>query len=1230
MYETDDGSLAEFDIEVSLLGNNSVQSVKINTSNVRRIEVKMRRSGAVTFVEFCPKSADPTPSPTTPSPTKAPTVSSTNKPSGSSTMAPTLMPTQAPTDESQGIFSDIIGDPIRGEATGLTSFEAVPYKTALSQDGTIIAVGAIWNNGNGPYAGSVRVYRYGDSFGWRQLGSDIDGEKAGDRSGRSVSLSGDGQVLAIGADGNDSGAASNGHVRVYKFDDEAWMWNKLGSDIDGRDDRDRSGFSVSLSHDGSRVAVGTPQDMNGLGVGYVSVYEYDGSKWEKLGSDIDGEVKGDLFGNSVSLSSLGDTVAVGAPLNESTGGYRSGRVRVYAFDGSEWSQLGDDIGGKSTLDWSGFSVSLSGDGTIVCVGDVNNLEDSAFGNVRVYKYDGKSWIQLGGPMEGGGLRTTSVAMSADGRMVAVGVYEGKFRVFKFDGLNWVRVSVICPELLNEFSSLNVSLSPDGSKVAIGGYPTGQVAVYKLIVPPLPQLSQIGSTINGEKKGDWFGYSLSLMNRGGIAVAIGAPLNDSSGDNAGHVRVYEFDGLDWIKRGTDIIGKAPGDQSGRSVSLSRNGYVVAVGAERNSDAGPQSGHVRVYRYDDAIGDWAPYLQDIVGEWEGDSLGKSVSIAAYGSVVAAGANMNDEFGKGAGYAAVYRPHESRWEMQGSFIFGKEKGGHFGRSISLSSAGDVIAVGIPFSAATAYRAGQVRVYTFNNGESWEQMGAPIYGKSENDWAGFTISLSSAGDIVAFGGLNDESSSADGYVRVFQYDGSANWNQLGDVIRGDNNRIWSVSLSGEGDIVSVGSYGGQFRVYTYDGLGWNQVGFFSDGRVREDHTVSVSRDGRTIAVGAYLAGQVEIFKLTIPAWRRTFRATGYEEGDNLGYFVSLSSDGRAVAIGAATILSTRRHFIQVYGRSSSSGHWLQLGDDLFDAYISSKILGESVAMSGDGRTVAYRSTIYGRVIIRRFDAPAWNWGDSIRKHPFDNIREFGASVSLSEDGSILAISDTIEEAVYMYQYNGTAWISLGKRIKGGETFGKSVSLSADGYTVAVVSARSVDTYKFNGTSWDTSGNRVFFTNEDPSPLLSVSLSADGTTVAVGEYGLWFEGKVRVYEYNGEDWMQLGSTINGGARAHGSDEFGRSVSLSADGTTLACGAPDKTYYFANDEEWKSDSPGYVHVYKYDDGDWNRQTVDIDGEKKFDLFGTSVSLNARGTSVAVGAPGFFRDGVGYGKVYDLR
>ena len=107
-----------------------------------------------------------------------------------------------------------------------------------------------------------------------QLGSDIDGEAAGDHSGSCLSLSSDGTILAIGAYDNDGTGSNAGHVRVYQYVNSTWT--QIGSDIDGEAANDRSGFfSVSISSDGNIVAIGAylNDGVNGTDSGHVRVYD---------------------------------------------------------------------------------------------------------------------------------------------------------------------------------------------------------------------------------------------------------------------------------------------------------------------------------------------------------------------------------------------------------------------------------------------------------------------------------------------------------------------------------------------------------------------------------------------------------------------------------------------------------------------------------------------------------------------------------------------------------------------------------------------------------------------------------------------------------------------------------------------------------------------------------------------------------------------------------------------
>ncbi len=118
--------------------------------------------------------------------------------------------------------------------------------------------------------------------------------------------------VAIGALTNDGTASNAGHVRIFEFADGSWT--QIGADIDGEASQDRSGFSVSLSAGGSHVVIRVP--VTALNTGHVRIFEFADGSWTQVGADIDGEAAQDRSGFSVSLSAEGSRVAIGAYLND--------------------------------------------------------------------------------------------------------------------------------------------------------------------------------------------------------------------------------------------------------------------------------------------------------------------------------------------------------------------------------------------------------------------------------------------------------------------------------------------------------------------------------------------------------------------------------------------------------------------------------------------------------------------------------------------------------------------------------------------------------------------------------------------------------------------------------------------------------------------------------------------------------------------------------------------------
>jgi hypothetical protein len=366
----------------------------------------------------------------------------------------------------------------------------------LSSNGLVMAVGA---NGSASGAGQVRVYKY-QRGAWVQVGADINGEAAGDFSGCSVSLSSDGSVVAIGAAGNSGSGYSAGQVRVYK--NQNGTWAQVGTDIDGEAAGDNSGTSVSLSSDGSVVAIGAHgNDGKGTDAGQVRVYKNQNGTWIQVGADIDGKAAGDYLGGSIKLSSDGSVVAIGA--HRSSGkGTDAGQVRVYKNQNGTWAQVGADIDGEAASDFSGGSVSLSSDGSVVAIGAFRNDGNGTdAGQVRVYKNQNGTWTQEGTDIDGeaaGDNSGSSVSLSSDGSVVAIGAvgnngngsYAGQVRAYKNQNGTWTQIGIdMDGKTAGDYFGNSVSLNSDGSVVAIGAYKNsvngtyaGQVRVYGLVQP----------------------------------------------------------------------------------------------------------------------------------------------------------------------------------------------------------------------------------------------------------------------------------------------------------------------------------------------------------------------------------------------------------------------------------------------------------------------------------------------------------------------------------------------------------------------------------------------------------------------------------------------------------------------------------------------------------------------------------------------------------------------------
>ena len=394
------------------------------------------------------------------------------------------------TRDSSGVWSQ--QSYVKASNTGVGDYFG--GRVALSSDGSTLAVGAPVEasaatgiDGNQAdnstsYAGAVYVYTRGSSGVWSQQ-SYVKASNTGadDRFGGSVSLSSDGSTLAVGALGeasaavgvggtqNDNSAAEAGAVYVYTRDSSG-VWSQqsyVKASNTGADDR--FGGSVSLSSDGSTLAVGaggeastatdiggTQADNSAADAGAVYVYTRDSSgvwsqqayvKASNTGAD-------DRFGGSVSLSSNGNTLAVGAQYEDSAatgiGGTQAdnsaaeaGAVYVYTRDSSDtWAQQAYVKASNTDADdFFGHRVALSSDGNTLAIsawgefstatGIGGNQADNGAENagaVYVYTRDSTgvwthhAYVKAGNTGGEDHFGAGGMALSLDGSTLAVGAW----------------------------------------------------------------------------------------------------------------------------------------------------------------------------------------------------------------------------------------------------------------------------------------------------------------------------------------------------------------------------------------------------------------------------------------------------------------------------------------------------------------------------------------------------------------------------------------------------------------------------------------------------------------------------------------------------------------------------------------------------------------------------------------------------------------------------------------
>jgi len=153
-----------------------------------------------------------------------------------------------------------------------------------------------------------------------------------DYLGYSISLSADGTVVAVGAPGGDGNTATDsGYCKIFFWNTEDQQWEQVGDDIVGTVAGENTGESVALSGDGKMLAIGAARTSGGA---YARVFTLDVAvaNWILVGGPLvgGGDAQETAYKTAISVSQDGSLVAFGDPLNNASSGAASGRLRIFS------------------------------------------------------------------------------------------------------------------------------------------------------------------------------------------------------------------------------------------------------------------------------------------------------------------------------------------------------------------------------------------------------------------------------------------------------------------------------------------------------------------------------------------------------------------------------------------------------------------------------------------------------------------------------------------------------------------------------------------------------------------------------------------------------------------------------------------------------------------------------------------------------------------------------------
>ncbi len=688
------------------------------------------------------------------------------------------------------------------------------FGNSVTISGDTAIVGANFDEIGANFAqGSAYVFvRSGTVWTQQQKLTASDGA-TNDFFGWSVAISG--ETAIIGAYSDNIGANSNqGSAYVFVRSGVTWTQQQKLTASDGAAN-DVFGFSVSISGD-TAIINATADDVGAnTDQGSAYVFTRSGVTWtEQQQLTASDGTAFDNFGISVSIS--GDTVVIGAQVDDVGANSNQGSAYVFVKSGITWTQqqkLNSSDGAAN--DNFGWSVSISGDTVIVgaITNDVGaNLDQ---GSAYIFTRSGVTWTQQQKLNASDGTINDyfggSVAISGNNIFVGVNfdkvganVNQGSAYAFRVLGNGWTQEAqrVLSDGALNDYFGRSVAISGDtaivGAYLDDVGANTDQGSAYIFVRSGTTWTQQAQLTASDGLAFDYFAFHVAIY---GDTAIVGAIL-DTVGGNAqqGSAYVFTRSGTIWTEQQKlTATDGAAGDFFGISVAISGNTAIIGAS---NDDVGANNDQGSAYVFTRSGTVWTQQAQLTASDGATlDTFGVSVSISGNTAIV--GANQ-DNVGANTdqGSAYIFTRSGITWTQQAQLTAtGGAANDTFGISVAIS--GDTALVGA-YQDDVGANTNQGSAYVFTrSGGVWTQQ-AQLNGTGGAATDNFGSSVSLDGDTAVVGAYQDDvgANANQGSAYVFYRVGTV-WTQqaLLTATGGTANDQFGISVAISGDKIIVGA---------------------------------------------------------------------------------------------------------------------------------------------------------------------------------------------------------------------------------------------------------------------------------------------------------------------------------------------------------------------------------------------------------------------------------------------